>query len=50
MKSYKGYYYAIRNYFKTEKARYDIIDYGRACIVIGTVMVILLLLCEFLTD
>lgn len=47
MKPYRGYYYAFRNYFKTEKARYDILDYIRACIIIGTVMIILVLLCEF---
>lgn len=47
MKPYRGYYYAICNYLKTEKARYDIIDYIRACVIIGCVMIILVLLCNF---
>lgn len=34
------YYYALKNYYcQTEKGRYDLTDYGRALVIMGTVMV-----------
>jgi len=33
-----GYFYAILNYLKTEKARRDMADYIRAAVIIAAVM------------
>ena len=44
MKPYMGYFYAVINYLKTDKARYDIMDYTRAAIIIAAVMAVLSIL------
>lgn len=43
-----GYFYAVWNYLKTEKARNDIMDYIRAIIIIGSVMAMVRILLDIL--
>ncbi|WP_198003893.1 hypothetical protein [Thermosinus carboxydivorans] len=43
-----GYFYALWNYLKTDKARYDLMDYIRAAIIIGAVMAMVRVLADIL--
>lgn len=42
------YYYALKNYCQTEKARRDLADYSKAMMLMGSVMVAARLAIEWL--
>jgi hypothetical protein len=43
-----GYFYAILNYLKTDKARHDVVDYIRAAVIIAAVMAMVRVLIDII--
>jgi len=48
MKKLMGYFWAINNYLKTPKARYDAKDYCQAFIIISLIIVLILIIMSYI--